>query len=89
MAHDLRKQSEASLIKEAAFCANVGYFQGALDRALWLQHHREFGLSARQTAWFARVYLGPAHWDDSLRTVDDMIEPLVLVQREMESGPPR
>ncbi|MBS1983425.1 MAG: hypothetical protein JST16_04565 [Bdellovibrionales bacterium] len=52
----------------------VGYFEGALERALRLERHAEFGRSARFTAWMARVYLGEDHWAEAWAMKDVLKE---------------
>lgn len=69
--HRLPSEDRATaILQEARFCLEVGYFHGALDRALRLRNHPELGLSARHVAWIARVYLGRLHWPDALNMRD-------------------
>ena len=64
------KSREERPLEEARLCLNVGYFEGALTRAIPLEHQPDLRLSARLIAWIARVYLGDAHWRDALKMKD-------------------
>jgi hypothetical protein len=69
----LESQKER-LLAEARRCLQVGYFEGALARAVRLERHPDLRLSARLIAWIARVYLGEAHWADALKMKDIIAE---------------
>jgi hypothetical protein len=67
MNRQFRERQDAGILEEGRLCLKVGYFEGALERALQLQEHPELGVSARYIAWIARVYLGEAHWADAMK----------------------
>lgn len=69
----LKSQNE-SLLAEARLCLHIGYFEGALTRAILLERHPGLRPSARLIAWIARVYLGEAHWADALKMTDTIAE---------------
>ena len=50
-------------LDEAREYLSLGYFAGALERALLVDQQGEYGASARLVVWLARVYLGPEHHD--------------------------
>lgn len=74
MSRQFPKLQVAEILAQARLCLQMGYFKGALERALRLQHDPKLGLSARHIAWLARVYLGEEYVADAVRMRDVLAE---------------
>ncbi len=61
---------DAEVLEQARTWLKLGYFKGALELALTLQHHADWGPSARHVVWIARVYLGEEHAADAIQMRD-------------------
>jgi hypothetical protein len=70
MSRQFRKLQGAEILEQARLYVQTGYFKGALERALQLEHDPKFGQSARHIAWIARVYLGKEHAAEAVRMRD-------------------
>jgi hypothetical protein len=74
MSRKLRDRQDARILKDARFCLSMGYFKGALERALRLERHPALGPSARLIAWIARAYLGDDYRAEALKMLRDVRE---------------